>query len=149
MAVYCRVMQLKDRRGVRPRAVNQIRREKRWRIIEIKNSRKTTWRTPPPPAPGRSTVRSCLAEWLGRGHGGLTYRSLTQVLSGHGCFGEYLRIGKERTTRCWHCAACRNAQHTLEECSAWDRECGVLIAVSGEHLSLPALVNKMIGSEEV
>ncbi|XP_012276844.1 uncharacterized protein LOC105697777 [Orussus abietinus] len=54
--------------------------------------------------------------WLDRGHGRHTYR-LTQVLTGHGCFGEYLcRIGREATARCHHCDAERDtAQHTLEE----------------------------------
>ncbi|XP_029158608.1 uncharacterized protein LOC114930919 [Nylanderia fulva] len=50
--------------------------------------------------PGRRTVEAvlpCLDEWLGRAHGGVTYRT-TQVLTGHGCFGEYLgRIRKEKT----------------------------------------------------
>ncbi|XP_011152747.2 uncharacterized protein LOC105191210 [Harpegnathos saltator] len=50
-------------------------------------------------------VQPCLAEWAGREMGTLTFRT-TQVLTGHGCFGEYLcRIGKERTTQCHHCDA--------------------------------------------
>ena len=49
-------------------------------------------------------VQPLLAEWAGGGHGVvLTYR-MTQVLTGHGCFGEYLRrIRKERTGVCHHC----------------------------------------------
>ncbi|XP_029176609.1 uncharacterized protein LOC114944732 [Nylanderia fulva] len=75
-----------------------------------------------PSLPGQRTVgtiRPCLEQWLGRAKGGVTYR-MTQVLTGHGCFGEYLRrIGKKRTTRCHHCGHQRNiAQHTLEECVA-------------------------------
>ncbi|XP_032687427.1 uncharacterized protein LOC116851766 [Odontomachus brunneus] len=75
-----------------------------------------------PNVPGRRTIeaiRPCLLEWVDRGHGGLNFH-LTQVLTGHGCFGEYLcRIGKERTTHCHHCAADRDtAQHTLAECQA-------------------------------
>lgn len=43
-------------------------------------------------------IQPCLETWLDRAQGEVTYR-LTQVLSGHGCFGEYLcRIGKERIT---------------------------------------------------
>ena len=44
---------------------------------------------------------------LGRlvGRGRPTYR-VTQVLTGHGCFGEYLlRIRKKDTARCHHCDA--------------------------------------------
>ncbi|XP_018308070.1 uncharacterized protein, partial [Mycetomoellerius zeteki] len=65
-------------------------------------------------------VRPCLEEWAGRRWGGLTYQ-LTQVLTGHGCFGEYLhRILKERSPHCHHCDADVNtARHTLVE---WDVE---------------------------
>jgi len=64
-------------------------------------------------------IRPCLAEWADRAQGEATYR-LTQVLTGHGCFGEYLcRIKKEDTPRCHHCGAARDtAQHTLAECPA-------------------------------
>ena len=46
---------------------------------------------------------------------------MIQVLTGHGCFGEYLyRIRRERTTRCHHCAIGQDsAQHTLEVCPVW------------------------------
>ncbi|XP_018314658.1 uncharacterized protein, partial [Mycetomoellerius zeteki] len=72
-------------------------------------------------------VRPCLEEVVGRRWGGLTYR-LTQVLTGHGCFYEYLHcIGKERSPRYHHCGADEDtARHTLAECSAWDAERGVL-----------------------
>lgn len=61
-----------------------------------------------------------LADWLEGQRGRVTFHA-TQVLSGHGCFGDYLcRIGRECTARCHHCG--RNwdsAQHTLEHCPAW------------------------------
>ncbi|XP_076302361.1 uncharacterized protein LOC143220626 [Lasioglossum baleicum] len=46
---------------------------------------------------------------------------ITQVLSGHGCFGEHLHmIRKEVTPECWHYGAeVDSAQHTLVDCSAW------------------------------
>lgn len=45
-----------------------------------------------------SVVRPCLQKWVDRVRGGASFR-MTQVLTGHGCFSEYLcRIGKERTT---------------------------------------------------
>jgi len=59
-------------------------------------------------------IRPCLSEWIDRAQGEVTFR-LTQVLTGHGCFGKYLRqIGRERTTACHHCdILCNTAQHTL------------------------------------
>ncbi|XP_068618945.1 uncharacterized protein [Battus philenor] len=41
--------------------------------------------------------------WMQRRDGRLIYR-LTQVITGHGCFGDYLcRIGREATAYCFHC----------------------------------------------
>jgi len=81
-------------------------------------------------------------------HDAVTYR-LVQVISGHGCFGDYLhRIGREESAACHHCGADRDtAQHTLEECPAWDAQRRVLVQHVGEDLSLPALVKAMVDSE--
>jgi len=89
-----------------------------------------------------------LASWLERGWDGLTYRA-TQILSGHGCFGDFLcRIGRERTTRCHHCGARQDsAQHTIEECPAWAEQRRVLAAMVGDDLSLPAILDAILGSE--
>ena len=53
-------------------------------------------------------------QWAEAGPALLTFR-LTQVLTGHGCFGEYLRkIGAEETAACHHCPADTNtAQHYI------------------------------------
>jgi len=61
--------------------------------------------------------------WCDRPHGQLTFH-LTQILSNHGCFGEYLwKIGKEETPACHHCQADKDAaRHTLLCCNAWDVE---------------------------
>jgi hypothetical protein len=68
-------------------------------------------------------ILPCFEEWISRGRQTVSFR-VTQVLSGHGCFGEYLcDIGRERTTRCHHCAASRDsALHTLANCPAWAEE---------------------------
>jgi len=66
-------------------------------------------------------TRPMLERWLERPHGTLTFR-LTQVLSGHGCFGEYLcnKARRERTARCHSCGGEEDtAQHTLGTCPAW------------------------------
>ncbi|XP_029666674.1 uncharacterized protein LOC115237640 [Formica exsecta] len=58
-------------------------------------------------------IRPLLSEWLEVQKMRGTFHT-TQVLSGHGCFGDYLcRIGKKETTRCHHCDGdCDSAQHT-------------------------------------
>ena len=95
-------------------------------------------------------VRPVLERWLGRRHGSLSFR-VTQVLSGHGCFGKYLcRINREPDARCHHCVDCREdtARHTLAECAAWEEPRRALISEVGSDLSLPAVVESMVGSEE-
>lgn len=65
-------------------------------------------------------IHPVLEHWVDRRHGELTFR-LVQVISGHGCFGDYLhhRANREPMTRCHHCSEeVDTAQHTLEECPA-------------------------------
>lgn len=101
---------------------------------------------------GRRTVEAVLPvlkEWLNREHGFLTFR-LTQILSGHGCFGSYLcRIGREELSQCHHCDDGHEdtAQHTLEECAGWEEERRVLVATLGPDLSLLTVVRSMVGDE--
>ncbi|XP_071574585.1 uncharacterized protein [Temnothorax nylanderi] len=105
-----------------------------------------------PTLAGKRTVdaiRPCLEEWLGRRRCGLTYH-MTQILAGHGCFGEYLcRIGKEATTKCHHCDEERDtAQHTLEFCPAWEVQRRVLKEALGNDLSLAAIVAAIVVNED-
>ncbi|XP_045535743.1 uncharacterized protein LOC106719018 [Papilio machaon] len=91
-----------------------------------------------------------LTSWVRRAHGMVTFR-LAQVLSGHGCFGSYLcRIGREPSAVCHHCVGCLDdtAQHTLADCQAWSAQRQDLMAVVGEDLSLPAIVEAMVGSHD-
>jgi len=93
-------------------------------------------------------IRPCLSEWIdGVKREGITYR-MTQVLSRHRCFGEFLcRIGKERTAECHHCDHPHDsAQHTLEACPAWAAERADLVVAVGADLSFPAVVGVMVGS---
>ena len=85
---------------------------------------------------------------MGRRHGDLTFH-MTQVLTGHGCFGEFLcRIGKAATPGCHHCDCPGDtAQHTLEVCPAWEEQRRVLMGSIGADLSLPAVFTAMVGSE--
>jgi hypothetical protein len=102
------------------------------------------------PTAGHSTISAiqpCLAEWVGRGHGSLTFR-LVQVLTGHGCFGRYLyRIGRELSTRCHECGADEEtAQHALEQCPAWAPQRQSLVSIIGTDLALLAVVKAMAHS---
>lgn len=95
-------------------------------------------------------IRPVFQEWLARKHGALSFR-LTQVLTGHGCFGRYLCeiTNREDTTRCHHCDDDRDtAEHTVSACPAWTRQRAALEAAIGYDLSLPAIVKAMVGSEQ-
>ncbi|XP_025159337.1 uncharacterized protein LOC112589595 [Harpegnathos saltator] len=78
-------------------------------------------------APGLPSVRvrdAILPEfnlWLDRpNRGGLTFH-VTQLLTGHGVFAEFLyKIGKYPSPQCLHCGDARDdAQHTLQHYVAW------------------------------
>ena len=95
-------------------------------------------------APGLRVLEAVLPNWdvwLNGGRPSLTYR-LTQVLTGHGCFGEYLhRIGKEATARCHHCHA------SVEYCPTWTLPRRVLSMEIGWDLSPPATLEALLVSE--
>ncbi|XP_063545784.1 uncharacterized protein LOC134753775 [Cydia strobilella] len=96
-------------------------------------------------------IQPVLREWIERDFGVLTFR-LTQVLSGHGCFGKYLhkQARREPTPVCHECGAREDsAQHTLAECPVWGVEREEVIARVGQDLSLPAIVQAMLSGEEV
>ncbi|XP_060813991.1 uncharacterized protein LOC132906138 [Bombus pascuorum] len=71
---------------------------------------------------------------------------MTQILTGHGVFGEYLlRIQREVTSICHHCQEEEDtAQHTLEFCPAWTEQRRVLQLDINENLAPEAVVNAMI-----
>ncbi|XP_061727649.1 uncharacterized protein LOC133532815 [Cydia pomonella] len=88
-------------------------------------------------------------EWADRRRGALTFR-VTQVVSGHGCFGHYLhRIKREPGPQCHECGAVDDtAQHTLEDCNRWVEERAALRLVTGVvDLSLHSIIATMLGSE--
>ncbi|XP_026744364.1 uncharacterized protein LOC113505758 [Trichoplusia ni] len=96
-----------------------------------------------------AAIRPVFWDWLEWRHGALTYR-LTQVLTGHGCFGKYLcRIGRELTEECHHCEAPEDdAMHTLLVCPAWANNRRDLVAKIGEPaLSLTDVISAMVRSE--
>lgn len=89
-------------------------------------------------------VKPHLAEWMENRKGAVTFH-MAQVLTGHGCFGEYLRrIGKELTAACYHCnggdGRIDTADHTLAVCDEWKEERQQLKDVIGNGLSLSAVI---------
>jgi len=87
--------------------------------------------------------------WANRRWGGITFR-ITQLLTGHGCFGNYLlRIGKAATALCPHCGLDDDSSgHTLASCSEWRRERAALTAVIGPDLTLSGVIGAISGSRE-
>ena len=86
-----------------------------------------------------------LDEWAGRGYGWLTFR-LTQVITGVGCFGDFLcRIGREATSQCHSCDSGDedSADHTLARCREWIDDRRVLESQLGPDLDLPTVVRRM------
>ncbi|XP_011859961.1 PREDICTED: uncharacterized protein LOC105557355 [Vollenhovia emeryi] len=111
-AMYDRVRELREegvivtpaiRRTLRSQMQEGMREEWRTRLGESNSSSRRTV----------DAILPRLQEWLDRPWTRASYRT-TQVLSGHGCFGEYLcRIGRDGTPRCNHCGGDRDtAQHT-------------------------------------
>lgn len=76
-----------------------------------------------PNTPGEYTKMAIvprLEEWLAHKAGSMSYR-ITQLMTGHGTFGRYLRhIGKRTDGDCDFCVEDDNAFHILRECPAWD-----------------------------
>lgn len=91
----------------------------------------------------REAVLPILDEWLK--HGRLSFH-LTQIITGHGCFGVYLhKIRKRQIGACDHCSGGMDtAEHTIEHCAAWSAERAELKAFVGQDLSLPTLLRSML-----
>ncbi|XP_060809051.1 uncharacterized protein LOC132903816 [Amyelois transitella] len=97
----------------------------------------------------RAYVTVSLEDWMDRKYGQLTYR-MTQVMTGHGCFGHYLHtIGREPSPVCHECGEPDDtAQHTLAECERWATErVALAVALGDRDLTLHCIVSKMLGSE--
>lgn len=102
--------------------------------------------------PGRKVRKALMPQlltWINRPYGRLTYR-MTQLITGQGCFAACLHmIGKLPTSSCGFCGiGTDNAQHTLQECTAWDVERDLLKDTIREDLSLRTVINKVLQSKE-
>lgn len=90
-----------------------------------------------------------MKEWMERKHGSLMFR-LVQVMTSNDYFGQYLhRVARrELTTVCHGCSAAEETTfYTLREWDTWRAQRRILIAVVGEDLALPKLVEVMLGNE--
>lgn len=146
--VYGKIRDVRRREGSVPdRAIEMLRKRAKERVMD-------QWleRLQEPRSVRQRIVEAVLpnfTEWMDRKWGHVTYR-LTQVLTGHGCFGEYLnRIGREISAQCHHCGGARDtAQHTLQECPNWETERCTLTGLIGQDLSLPAVVASMLEGDD-
>jgi hypothetical protein len=84
--------------------------------------------------------------WKNRRGVPLTFR-MTQILTGHGVFGEFLlRIGRERTSTCHHCKQGEDtALHTLVSCPEWEEPRQILQTEIGVNITPEALVKTILG----
>lgn len=75
---------------------------------------------------------------------------LTQVLTGHGTFGVYLkRIGKRATDCCDACNLPDSVIHTIIECPKWESGRDELRRIcQGDNLSLEGILAAMLESKE-
>jgi hypothetical protein len=125
------------------RPVQNVRREAKRRILRRWRSQLLKEDTTRP----HRAVRAILPNWEAwRDRGGvpLTFR-MTQVLTGHGVFGEYLlKIQRQLTSICHHCQEEEDtAQHTLERCPAWEEPRRVLRLTIGDKLAPEAVMEAM------
>ncbi|XP_011861152.1 PREDICTED: uncharacterized protein LOC105558198 [Vollenhovia emeryi] len=99
----------------------------------------------------REAILPVFEEWMNRGYGKVTFR-ITQLLTGHGCFGTYLRrIGKAVCPYCWEEGGegeIDSAEHTIADCRTWSAERAELTTVIGEDLSLRGVVQQMVETRE-
>lgn len=141
--VYRAVSELKERHGhlaVTPSFLHQVRGRCHNKLLkEWERWISTT------PQQGDETLRaiqSRLKDWS-EAKVGLFYRA-TQILTGHGCFGKYLRrIGKEITERCWHCTAPQDTA-SLQLCPTWAVQRARLRAEIGQDLSMDNVVRALL-----
>lgn len=96
-----------------------------------------------------NAILPCYQRWLDRKHGALEFH-LTQILTGHGVFGNYLyRIQKADTPLCLSCNedVVDTVEHTITECSRWVEQRRTLTATIGPDLNLSTIFQKMLDSK--
>lgn len=107
-----------------------------------------------PNSPGKITKLAIvprLESWMGRSAGSISFH-LTQILTGHGCFGKFLfKIGKRDSAACKFCNHdLDDIIHTLRDCSTWDPQRNRMKAKLGLNadFTLKDIEETIIGSNE-
>jgi len=97
----------------------------------------------------RDAILPHLDQWMSRSWGGTSFH-MTQLLTGHGCFGTFLkRIGKTDDAGCPFCHREEDsAEHTIRRCPEWDSERSDLSRVVGPDLTLTNIVRGISNSRE-
>jgi hypothetical protein len=91
------------------------------------------------------TLITDVKTWKKRQHGEVDFH-ITQALTGHGCYGEYLkRIGNEGDDTCWYCDT---AAHTLFEYSRWESERLTMEGKTETRLTSKNFVDIMLHSKQ-
>jgi len=92
----------------------------------------------------RDALLPHIEQWMSRSWGGLTFR-ITQLLTGHGCFGTFLlRIQKSEVATCAFCGLGDDSpDHTMAECPAWFDERCTLMGAIGPDLSLTNVIKEI------
>lgn len=86
--------------------------------------------------------------WLNRSQGETDY-FLTQALSGHGCFREYLYKRKRaETDECRYCSATDTVEHTLFVCLRWEEERQTFERKAGKNFNTDSMMQGLMGEEE-
>ena len=85
--------------------------------------------------------------WGEKGVSSLTYR-ITQVLSGHGCLGEYLyKIGAETHPGCHECGApIDSIKHVVESCPRFGLQRLTLETILEQPVTTEAITNALVGN---
>lgn len=100
---------------------------------------------------GRWTRRliKSIEPWVGRRFGNVDFH-LTQMLSGHGCFGHYLyRFKKLEDPSCVDCnSQCDDAEHAIFDCDRWWSKRRDLEVQMGAVVSPDTIVGLMLRSRD-
>ena len=91
-----------------------------------------------------------LAGWINRRHGEVTFH-LTQILSGHGCFRQYLhRFGYAESPMCPACTGAEeSAEHVFFTCPRFERVRYEMLAISGMDTTPENIVRRMCENREI
>ena len=87
-----------------------------------------------------------LTGWIQRSHGEVNYQ-ITQILTGHGCFGSYLHRFKIGNLQCMYCGQIDTPEHTIVQCRQWKDVREKVERVTGRPITTP-LADIMLESSE-